>query len=259
MPGGRVTLCAMFAFAPLAAGFVAEALSGAAWVPSRSAARRAVQALAVLLVACHVLLPMSGHAVRLARFVMGSRPALSRTAEVFHAPGRELVIVNSPYIMYLSYLPFLLAQDNVELPSHMRVLSSSFGDIRVRRSGDRTLTIISAGSPLIPARLRRSDCPTNAPARSHLYEGWLVSTVYHSDRARLAAGDRIELTGMTAEVLAVDDRGLPTEVSFTFDHSLDDPRYRWVCWNSARGIYENFLPPRPREEMLLPGPFALAR
>ena len=95
---------------------------------------------------------------------------------------------------------------------------------------------------------------------------WMVSKADREMRAALfrqaqqvAQGLNIRhlraLTGTSADVLKIDDRGLPTEVTFTFDHSLDDALYQWVCWNPGRARYEAFTPPQAGEEMRVVGPF----
>ena len=253
-PSDRVTLGVMFGFAPLAAMFVTGVATDAAWVPRGSVVRRFLQAIAVLLFACHVVLPLSGHAKRLFHLVAGSRPAAPFTEAVFHAPAQELVIVTSPYVMHLAYIPFQQAQDGIELPSHIRTLSSSLRDVTLRRIDTNVLEIASTGSPLIPARPRRSDCPPGFPSSHPLYHGWLIST-FRADGLCFAPGDRTALTGMTVVVDRVNDRGLPMETTFTFDRSLDDVRYHWVFWNTAQDLYAPFTPPRVGEQIRLPGPF----
>jgi hypothetical protein len=54
-------------------------------------------------------------------------------------------------------------------------------------------------------------------------------------------GQRVELTGMVAEVGTLTSDGRPDQVSFTFDVPLEDPSLRWLWWND--GGFAPFVPP----------------
>jgi hypothetical protein len=60
-------------------------------------------------------------------------------------------------------------------------------------------------------------------------------------RDPMHAGEVIALTGCRVEVDAVADGGGPSDVTFTFDRSLDDPSLRWLAWQD--GGYVPFAVP----------------
>ena len=55
------------------------------------------------------------------------------------------------------------------------------------------------------------------------------------------------------EVLAVDDRGLPTEVAFHFDDSLNAPNFYWVQFNWRTFSRDRFDVPQIWQTVSIPG------
>jgi hypothetical protein len=254
VPDDRITLYATLGFAPLAASFLAGIADSRAWLPGDRTRRLALQAAGILLLLLHVFLPVRWPVKRLTYLFRPSAPAATVAPVLRAAPDQELILVNPPDVMYLSYLPYLLIQDGAALPAAGRILSSSLGDTLVRRTGTNTLTLVAQDGPLIPTRPRTSDLPRGAPFRHELYKGRMICTAFRVESLRFAPGARTELPGMTVAVDRVDDRGLPTEATLTFAHPLDDGRYRWVFWDSVSGRYAPFPPPRLGEERRIPGP-----
>jgi hypothetical protein len=64
-------------------------------------------------------------------------------------------------------------------------------------------------------------------------------------------GERVMLTGMTAEVVELTEDGRPAVVRFTFAHRLERQPYRWVQWQGNR--YVSFTPPPVGGSIELPG------
>jgi hypothetical protein len=86
----------------------------------------------------------------------------------------------------------------------------------------------------------------------YLFEA--VSEVRGADHG-LRAGQKIELPGMSAEVLEVDGKGMPAAVSFRFAVSLDDPSLRWLQWSWKKDRYLPFKVPGIGERVYVHGPF----
>lgn len=259
VPDDRITIYAALGFAPLAALFLAGVVESRAWLPRERTLRLALQAVGILLLLLHVILPLRWPIKRLTHLFRQSTPTATVASVLRAAPDQELILVNPPDVMYLSYLPYFLIQDGAALPAAMRILSSPLGDTFVRRTGTNTLTIVSQDGPLIPARPRRTDLPRGAPFRHELYKGRMIGAAFRAESLRFASGARTELPGMTVVVDRVDDRGLPTEATLAFAHPLEDGRYRWVFWDGTQGRYVLFAPPRLGEERLIPGPLPSRR
>jgi hypothetical protein len=259
VPDDRITLHAALGFAPLAASFLAGVVESLAWLPGERTRRLALQAVGILLLLLHIILPLRWPIKRLTHLFRQSTPTAPVASVLRAAPDQELILVNPPDVMYLSYLPYFLIQDGAALPAAMRILSSSLGDTLVRRTGTNTLTIVSQDGPLIPTRPRRADLPPGAPLRHELYKGRMIGTAFRAEALRFESGDCTALPGMTVVVDRVDSRGHPTEATFRFECSLDTPRYRWVFWDSVSGRYASFTPPGSGEERRIPGPLSVSR
>ena len=109
--------------------------------------------------------------------------------------------------------------DGLPVPRRLRVLAPGFSALEVRRPDERTLVI-------------------HAPA------GWFISPLaglFRNDSHPLAIGERVELTGITAEVTAVRRDGQPLEAAFRFAVPLEDSSLRWLQWKE--GDFRPFVPP----------------
>lgn len=258
VPDDRITLYAMLGFAPLAASFMAGVLDSASWVPRAPGLRLYAQAAAILLAGFHLVLPLPGHARRLSYLLRPAAGPASVPAALRSAPDQDLVFVNTPDVMYLSYLPYFLVRDGASLPARMRVLSSALGDVTLRRPADNALSLTASCGPLIPVRPRVDGLPAGAPLRHPLYTGMAVATAFRPDGVPFAPGEPIALPGMSVVVDRLDANGTPAEATFMFEHSLDDARYRWVYWDSAQQRYAPFTPPRIGQSRRLAGPLPSA-
>jgi hypothetical protein len=258
VPEDRIVLCAGLGFAPLVASFLAGIVDSRPWLPRAAGQRIALLAVGILFVALHLLQPLPGHIKRLTDLFRRSSPPATVAQVLRAAPDQELILVNPPDVIPLSYLPYLLLQDGAEWLTDMRILSSALGDTVVRRTGTNTLTLVSEDGPLIPTRPRTSDLPRGAPFRHDLYKSRMISMAFRAEALRFESGARTVLPGMAVVVDRVDDRGHPTGATFRFERSLDDARYRWVFWDSTQGRYALFSPPRLGEERRILGPLPLS-
>lgn len=256
VPAGRSTLGVMLGFAPLAVLFAVGVVRMESWVPRHGIGKRGCQLVAVMLFICHLLWPLAGHAKRLGLSAGSScrPPALVNPA--LYGPMREMVVVTSPDALALSYVPFLLAGQGMELPSRMRTLTSSFGPVTLTRSASNSVTIVSTEFPLIPAELRRMDNLPVGVLRHPRYHSWLLSTAFRADALGFSAGEHVAIPGMTVTVQRVNERGLPLAVTFVFEYALEDPRYNWVYWDAVQGEYVPFSLPGIGASCLLAGPLA---
>ncbi|MEI6167590.1 MAG: hypothetical protein WCS52_10370 [bacterium] len=259
LPDDRVTLYAAIGVAPLVAAFIAGVVENEAWM-LKGRSRGLLQMGGILFVVIHLFLPLPGQVKRMMR-LFHPVPSVGLLVEpVLRTPvSQELVIVTTPDVMTLSYMPFNLTQDGVAWPKGIRTLSSSPGDTVVRRTGSRTLVLVASHGALIPVRLEADDVPPGAPSRHPFYKSCVIGSAFRSAQLRFKPGDRITLPAMTVEVDCVNGRGLPVEATFTFVESLDSARYHWVFWDSLAGHYAPFTPPRVGEQVCLVGPLVAGR
>ena len=118
---------------------------------------------------------------------------------------QDLVIVNAPSIFVMMTSPLVWASQNAPMPQHMRVLSSSlFQPVEVRRQDEWTLVV--------------------RPNPGFL--AWTDDRLFRDEHRPLALGQKVQLTGMTAEVTELTPDNRPAEVAFRFDVPLEDPSLR---------------------------------
>lgn len=141
---------------------------------------------------------------------------------------QDVILVNAPVVLFTAYLPIKRALAGEPVPRHLRVLSPSGAAVRLHRTNASTLVV--------------------QPKPSYL--GPQFDRLFRMLGEPLAAGDRIVLTGVTAEVTRLDEEGRPDEVAFHFDVDLDDPSLRWFHWKD--GAFVPFGPPRVGATVDLP-------
>jgi hypothetical protein len=75
--------------------------------------------------------------------------------------------------------------------------------------------------------------------------------LFRGDAHPLQLGQRIELAGFRAQILALTADHLPKRVRFVFDRPLEDPSYLWLAWRDDD--FAPFEPPPPGEVRTLTG------
>jgi len=121
--------------------------------------------------------------------------------------------------VYVMHVQALKAMAGEPYPRHVRALVPAPVPMTVERVDERTIDIRLDGS---------------------LFAGPL-SPLFQNPERPLEVGDRVDLTGMTATVLGVDDRGGVSAVRFTFAVPLEDSSLRWLRWEGEG--YVPFVPP----------------
>lgn len=140
---------------------------------------------------------------------------------------RTVVVLNTPLALLVGGLPLRNAVDGQPVPRRVRLLSPSDADVELFRADERTIVV----RPDPPYMTQPFDC------------------LFRSPHSSLRLGDTIELSDMTINVTKVDDDSHPTEVSFRFAVSLDDPSLLWLMWNGKE--YIETTPPAIGETRLI--------
>jgi hypothetical protein len=196
--------------------------------PRQRAWRGAVLVLAGIFVIRHGIVSPLNLPIRMAA-PMGPQYVLDRLYLKQPPAGSEnqdLVIVNAPTIFCVMTSPLMWACDNAPMPQHMRVLSSSlFQPVDVRRVDEKTIVV--------------------RPSPGFL--AWLDDRLTRGEDRPMKVGEKVELTGMTAEVTALTPDGRPAEAVFRFGKALEDPSLRWMQWKD--GGFEPFVPPAVGESV----------
>jgi hypothetical protein len=140
---------------------------------------------------------------------------------------QDLIVVNPPSPLHAGYFLVMGELEGRVLPRHLRCLATGLTPMTVYRQDERTIVI----------RPRHGFMP------------WLLDRLVRNERHPMSVGDRVELTGMTTQVLSINAEGQPTAAEFCFDVPLEHPSLRWLCWRE--GQFEPFVPPPVGEETTL--------
>ncbi len=222
MPADRLLTAPGVGVFGLIALFLADVFAPASEGARRGVGRVITLAVAVFLVVTHIIISPVVLAQR-ARNPLG--PASMERKFYINMPlgddvaSRTVVALNPPSTMFATYMPVLETLAGRPAPSRLRVLSSGMPSVRVRREDARTLVVEPASGFL----------------RSPLDE------LFRCDRRPFRVGDRVTLTGMTAEIRALNDEGRPAAVAFAFDVPLEDRSLLWLCFRDGR--YQTYVPP----------------
>jgi len=250
MPMNRNLLFAGIGACGLIALYVGGYVRAEQWAPKSRVRRWLAQSVCVMLVLAHLPFAL---AARIASPVTTSLIVgrVKETMEIDSPDGMDeqyLVVVNAPNPASFFYIPFLKAYEGQALPRGIRVLAPSFGTLDVIREDDRSLIVRSVSGNLLSCR------PGRMFDMDMIYLFEAVSEVRGADHG-LAAGQKIDLPGMSAEVLEVDGKGMPAAALFRFAVSLDDPSLRWLEWNWKKDRYLPFKVPGIGERVSVRGPF----
>jgi hypothetical protein len=142
--------------------------------------------------------------------------------------NQDLVIVNPPLAFVVMTSPVLWESDFQFMPRRLRVLTSSL---------------------LRPVKIYRPDFNTLVIQPEYGYYPWVLDALFRHEKHPFSVGDRVELTGMTVEILELTGDNRPAKAAFTFSVPLEDPSLRWLQYKD--GSFIPFSPPAVGENVVL--------
>ncbi len=137
---------------------------------------------------------------------------------------KTVIAINPPADTYLAFVPIMrasMASSGRPAPRHVRWLAVGQTDIEVTREAPNTLRVSPAGGYLAMASEQLVRDPDN----------------------RFDLGQRVMLTGVTVEVVALTDDGRPASTRWTFDRPLEDPSLLWLQWSDHPIGFAPYTPP----------------
>jgi len=232
-PMDRLLLFVGLGAAPLLALFVSAVFAARTDRTAGLAWRMSATVLAGFFLLVHLVFSPLWLPVRTATTKRELLPGLERMAgSLPHdsaTPSQTFVLVQGDFTVGV-YFSDVLALQGFQGPAHWRVLAPD-GPLKFERRDDRSVVIR-------PVDGFHADPDTEHPRVN------LARRLDNFLRAReypLVLGTQVNLPGMSSEVTAVSPAGHPTEATFRFDVSLDDPSLRWFRLN--KGEYVPFAPP----------------
>ena len=142
----------------------------------------------------------------LARFSTVPRRARSVDTALVVRANFGLTVLSAPYLL------------REEAPKHWWVLSHTFDQTAAIRTSPRSIEVVQEKVPLFPVG------PT----------GIVRTTPF-------TAGDVVEIPGLRATVLRVDEAGRPMAVRYEFDRDLDNSDVAWIA--EGRSGFFDVVPP----------------
>lgn len=141
---------------------------------------------------------------------------------------KQVILVNPAAVPLASYVPIERAAQGLPRGAFQVGLATADTELRVTRSGERSLTIQPRGGFMLspPSRL--------LSGRKNTFK----------------IGDAIDLGPVAIEVKAVTTDARPSIVEARFDRPLEDPIYVWRQWLDT--TYAAFTPPKLGQTVTLP-------
>ncbi len=230
----------------LIASFLAGLFNQPAWLPASLSYRILAWTTAALLVLAHGPGAVAGRLL----VTVGLGPALQaldRVLDIGNPPGEEamdVIVINSPSMLALAYVPFAKAYAHQPLPRTLRTLAPGCTSFEIERTDEKTL-VIQAKAPNIFA------CDDVGPV--HPLYAVRFSNVFLGE-LEFKQGERLDRGDLVVEILELDAAKLPCRVAFRFNASLDSPRFHWLQFNCQTLSYEPFPVPPIGQRVTVFGP-----
>ncbi|MBU0992079.1 MAG: hypothetical protein KJ737_06255 [Proteobacteria bacterium] len=195
----------------------------APWLPNMKFLRILTNFLVIILIAVHLFLSPLLFSMKMMIFN-------NFTQKMYHAPAmnlgtqtdytdKDLVLINPVDALQGIYFLVTRMCYNLSIPMHLRVLFAGLNNLKIMRTDPQTLVVEPEGG----------------------YFSERGSTGFRDQLHPLQKGKRIELTGLTIEILSLTTDGRPEKVAFHFKKAFDDPSLIFLKWHSGR--YVRFEPP----------------
>jgi len=230
----------------LIASFLAGVFNQPDWLPSSLTYRTLAWAACALLLLAHGPGAVAGRLL----VTVGLRPSwenVDRALDIGNPPGlenKDVVIINSPSVLALAYVPFAKAYSHQPLPRTLRTLAPGCTSFEVKRSDERTL-VIQSKAPNIFA------CDDFGPV--HTFYAVRFSNVFLGE-LQFKRGERLERGNLEVEILELDAAELPCRIALRFNASLDAPTFHWLQFNFQTRSYQPFLVPAVGQRVTVLGP-----
>jgi len=175
---------------------------------------------------------------------------ITRTCDFGIEPGLEnqdVILVNAANSFMHVFTPSFRAHYDQSLPRSIRALTPGLCRLEVVRTGERTLAVHVKSGNIFTCQ--------HGPKAHLVYAYDVAGDLFLPDASLLYPGKRVVLPRFSAQVVSVDEKGMPTKVLFEFDVSLEDPSLKWLQWDWWGNSYKSFKPPSVGERTVLNGPF----
>ncbi len=171
--------------------------------------------------------------------------------------NKYLIVLNAKKPFWLPFLAFELDFNDQELPASLRVMSSSFYDMKVERISEKTLTL--TGLPALQLDAESLMDMSDMPAGHYAYLSQRLMGLFRKNDMPWSLGLQrdyndisINLTELISSNGANDK---PKKVMITLKKPLEE--YRFVYWDKDSDSYQPFQLPEVNETVYIDGIFTL--
>jgi hypothetical protein len=201
----------------LIASFIALVLEKPAWLaPYWRMPRKLL--IGIWVFSCAVVFPLLFAPATLLNIVL--QKPLTLAAQTIAPQNNQCfsghtIVVNITYEQLLFFIPFIRAADGQNPCLNTFLLSAGLEPVEIQRVNDRTLVV-------------------------HIRNGMLRRTweqFFRDSASPLAKGHTLQLPPFSITVNALTDDGLPAELQYIFNKSLDDHSLKWLTWSD-----DGFIP-----------------
>ena len=159
--------------------------------------------------------------------------------------NQDVVVVNTPCQLTLTAMPFYRVYNNRPLPRTARALAPGLRTLEILRTDEKTIVLKTKSGNFF-------SCDQKSPLHfAHLFK---MLSFFRAEYFPFKASDKTQLSGLTAEVINIDENSQPDEVSFSFDVPLDDPSLYWLWFDWKKGRYSSFEVPQIGQSVEVKGP-----
>jgi len=148
--------------------------------------------------------------------------------------NQSLIVVNTPAPLTFTIMPFFKAYNNEPLPRAIRILAPGFRDLEMLRIDDKTVVLKTKSGNIFSCDQRST---------LHFVHVLEELNFFRAERFPFNIGDKIVLPEVTIEIIDIDKKGQPTEVSFRFAVPLEHQSLHWIRFNWTNGSYSSFQVP----------------
>ena len=251
-PHDRLLLLAGFGGAGLLALFLSGLWEGAAWRPRSMAWGVPAQAAGVVLAVFHLvlaplgLLRASADLKTFGDLLEGTTGSLPSDPAI---RGQQAIIVHTPSAFLSVYGVPMRVLAGRPVPARTLVLGSSVHGVTIERPARDVLVIRPEGGFLLPRGRALPGREGSQPAFDPAYVLSLFDGLYR-ESGSMRLGERVDLSGLRVEVIALTADGRPAAARFAFERDLEDPALRWLRWDA--GAYVPFAVPAVGQSVSLP-------
>ena len=168
---------------------------------------------------------------------------------------KSLIIMNAEKPFWVPFIAFELEHENKKLPAHLRVISSSFHSLTVKRIDEKTLTI--SGEPALQLDADAVSDMSDQPAGHYGYLSQRLMGLFRKSDAPWYTGMQRDFDDVRISILSLRDiKGIGKKPE-TLELYLKNPltEYSFVYWHKETKNYQTFLLPEIGQEIFIIGVF----